>query len=157
MKLLQFTWLRIKHTPFRYQPPPVAAGPANSHRFWILHSCFLYRHKTPNINTATQFLFISLLLLSWALERDFLKALLWRTYYTKSNDHAAVVYEQIDLLFFFPFYSFLMFFDLLKNCLREKKQTLLPPPPHKKSQLWECLLFLAALIFIPYLIGILPC
>lgn len=42
----------------------------------------------------------------------------------------------------------------------EKKPTLssAPPPKKKKTQqLWECLLFLAALIFIPYLIGILPC
>lgn len=88
---------------------PVRAGQLGSHCFWTLYSCDLYCHRTPNITTATQFLFISLLLLSWAVERAFLKALLWWTYHTKSNDSAAVVYEQINLLYFFLSHSFFVF------------------------------------------------
>lgn len=80
-----------------------------NHCFWNLYSCVLYCHRTPNITTSTQFLFISLLLLSWAVEGAFLKALLWWTYHTKSNNSAAVVYEQINLLYFFLSHSFFMF------------------------------------------------
>lgn len=43
------------------------------------------------------------------MEGAFLKALLWWTYNTKSNNSAAVVHEQINLLYFFLAHSFYMF------------------------------------------------
>lgn len=69
MKLLQFTWLRSKQSPFI--PNHDLLEQVNlSHCFSILYSCFLYCHKTPNFNTAIEFLIISLVLSSWTLERD---------------------------------------------------------------------------------------
>lgn len=148
MKLLPFTWLRIEHIPFRSQHPLSEQGTwaATALEPHAAVSCTATEPQTLPLHKFYLFLCHCCL----GLWKGLFQGPCCDGHQEQQFCCCSLGVDWLALLL--PFSFLFQIFDLLKNCLREKKQGCAP-----KSQLWECLLFLAALIFIPYLLGILPC